>query len=532
MVPADHRAVSEVVGAVIIFAFLVISFSIYQGIVIPQQNRASEFQHNQNAQESIQDLRNAIRQTAATASEQSVSITLGATYPQRVVGINPGASAGSIQTEELGTITLRNITATEPETADYFGSNTTTLGAFESQRLVFRPVYTHYTERPVTSYENTLVVNHFPNGANLTITDQTVVRGSTITLIALDGNVSRAQQETVTIDTRAVSTEMNTVPVESADGPLNVTIDTRMSAADWDALLEGEEHVQAVRQTGPTQVSILLEEGEVYNLRMAKVGVGSGVTDEGPKYIVDVEGNDTSVIEDGKQKLVIEVRDRFNNPVDNVTVTASITTSAGSGDSVHPLNQSTGANGRASFTYTAPEDVSDSQDAVIEMAFDGDGTPNETVAFNVRVLDASGGGGDDGGTGSINPSESVVYINSTITGPGDNTVTVFFNNTNDTSVEFTQVRFQFYSVSSEGTGRGGPPQSMDFAGDTVKYLDRYTDVSETISPGIDSIELEFFEGENETTDTFDVRRNDFFILTIRTDAGNTITYFMGVSRSS
>lgn len=530
MVSADDRAVSEVVGAVLIFAFLVISFSVYQGVVIPQQNRAVEFQHNQNAQQSLQDLRNAIRQTAATASEQSVSITLGATYPQRIVGQNPGVSAGSIQTEALGPITIQNVTAKHAEEADYFGENTTSLGPFASKRLVFQPVYTHYTERPVTSYENTLAVNQFPNGANLTITDQAVVRGDTITLIALDGNVSQARQETVTIDTRAVSTDMNTVTVENTSGPLNITLHTRLTADDWDSLLEGEERVEAVRQTGPGQVSIVLQ-GGTYNLRMAKVGVGSGVTKEEPKYIVDVEGNDTSIIEDGSQKLVVEVRDRFNNPVSNVSVTASITTSAGSGDSVSATDPSTGADGRASFTYQAPEDVDGTQEAVIELAFDGDGTANETVRFNVSVLDASGSGSGSGGTGSINPSRTLVYINSTITGPGDNTVTAHFNNTNDTSTEITNVRYQFYSVSSEGSGRGGPPVSVSFDGDIVNYLSQYTQVSVVMDPGIDSFELQFFEEEDGAGDVFDVRRNDFIIFTIQTDDGNTITYFLGISIS-
>jgi len=88
------RGVSEVVGFILVFGMLVIAFTVYQGIVVPDQNRQVEFQHNQQVQRQLQDLRNAIVTTAATGSGQAVSVTLGATYPRRTIAQNLGVSGG------------------------------------------------------------------------------------------------------------------------------------------------------------------------------------------------------------------------------------------------------------------------------------------------------------------------------------------------------------------------------------------------------------------------------------------------------
>jgi hypothetical protein len=118
MPAAGQRAVSEVVGTVLLFGFLVIAFSVYQGIVIPEQNQTAEFEHNLAVQKSVQELRNAVRRTASLGAEESVTLTLSASYPNRFLAVNPGGSVGVLQTESLGSITLRNATALDPEVAE------------------------------------------------------------------------------------------------------------------------------------------------------------------------------------------------------------------------------------------------------------------------------------------------------------------------------------------------------------------------------------------------------------------------------
>lgn len=475
------RAVSEVIGAVLIFGLLVTTFTIYQGIIIPEQNRTVEFEHNLAVQGVMQDLRNAIRHTAMAATEESISIQLAASYPQRFIAINPGGSAGNIRSESLGTITVKNVTAADRETADYFGNTTTTLGPFDSKAIVYTPVYYRYRKAPTTSYENTLTVNHFPGGANLTLTQQSMIDGRKITLVAIDGNLSHNGRETETIDTDAISTSSRAIAVKNESGPLNITINTRLSATNWTNILEDEldgagsddQFVTEVKKTGPNQVSILLEQGVTYELRLAKVGVGTGATATGPKYIITQRGHNTSVIQNGSRKLMVEVRDRFNNPVSNVTVNATITQRANADDpheEVAPANDTTGADGQATFLYSAPEKSEGDQTAKVTVEFDGDGTANESAVFEMDVIspdDDTLGGSSDPAT-QAGDASGLIQLQDTFPPASDSEpyefVTFQIENTANESVNISGMRVAYATQSdNSGTVEDGPDEVIDIA---------------------------------------------------------------------
>jgi hypothetical protein len=522
MIDSTERGISEVMGTVLIFGFVVILFSIYQGVVVPQQNQAIEFEHNVDAQGSVQDLRNAIRRTASVGADESVSLKLSASYPPRFIAINPGGSAGSVRTESLGSITLRNISADDAGVAKYFGSNTTTLGPFESKRIVFRPVYFQYRQAPATSYENTLVFNQFPGGQNLSITNQAMIDDRDITLVVLAGNLSGSGTDTRTVDTKAISTASSAVAVTNQSGTLNLTITTRLSATEWTDLLENEltsagGHVEDVRQTGPNQVSILLEGDVTYELKIAKVGVGADTPSAGPKYIVDEEGDGTNVPENATQKLVVEVRDRFNNPVSNVVVNATITRAANPGDStedISPANATTGATGRATFIYSAPKSVSEDEGAKIEVEFDGDGTVNETVTFEVKVLntqtDVLGGSSDP--ASQAGDASGLIRLEDTFpvsgTEPYDHVV-FQVNNTANESVNVTGFSLSYATQSDQsGTVEDGPDAALSL---TVGGQSRSFTAVEGQSPV-------FFENDpvtlagNKTLSDIEIRLDDTYVL--------------------
>lgn len=399
------RGVSEVVGFILVFGMLVATFTVYQGIVVPDQNRQVEFQHNQDVQGQLQELRNAVLATTATGSGQAVSITLGATYPQRTIAMNLGVSGGAISTHSTGSpgIRIDNVEASNGETRDYVNSAANgPLGPFETKSIQYTPVYSFYSGAPETVYENSIAYNQFDN-TNLTLTDQTLVDGRRITLVAVNGSLSKAQRDTVSVSTEAISTSSNRIAVKNTSGQqVTITLPTRLSASQWAEILEEEMgpggYVDQVDPVpGEDAVELVMRQDETYELRMAKVGVGDLTSDEDPKYVTDIEGDDVSVPEDGTQKLVVEVRDRFNNPVSNVGVDATITQSAGGDEALSPSSDTTDSDGRATFIYSAPSDVSTAQDVDVDVSFDGDGTANETVAFDLRVLDSDGSGGGGGG---------------------------------------------------------------------------------------------------------------------------------------
>ena len=532
------RAASEVVGAVIVFSFLVIAFSVYQGVVIPDQNRAVEIAHNQAVQESMQDLRNAVRGTASTGAEAAVSVRLGADYPRRTVGINPGVSGGSLQTVPLGGLRVENVTATDPEVRDHIGGPTTVLGPFETKAVVYRPVYSHYAQAPLTSYENSLAVNRFPGGVNLTLTDQSLVDGRVLTLVVLNGSLSHATQEAVTVDTEAISTSRTTVTVTNDTGPLTLVVPTQLSAADWRELLADEldepgttgRYVTSVSSAGPGAVAVALRSGVRYELRLALVGVGSPTTSTDASYLAVASGDGASVVEGATHRLVAEARDRFNNPVDNVTVSADVVAGPGT---VEDSPVVTGPDGRATFVYRAPDDVNADQAVTVNATFGG-GTPaNRTASFDLTVVDS--GGGSTGGT--INPGENgtVLLASSTIgdagcgTGnPPDCNVTVRLNNTAGTPVTIESVRYNFYGVDKISTSSRQPPDYLDFDGTALTLRGPYTATDEPLAPGLNELSLRFYENAAHTNG-FDVVEGDFFIVSVQFDDGRSATYFVAPS---
>lgn len=136
------------------------------------------------------------------------------------------------------------------------------------------------------------------------------------------------------MNTQPISVSSTRVPVSSnGSGPITITAPFRLSTSQWEEIL-GEEydppgnpntggHVSAVRNTGPNTVQFVLEDGVGYELRLASIGVGDGTGGTSPNYITAVSGDGSNVQIDGRQQLVVEVRDEYNNPVSGAVVNVS-----------------------------------------------------------------------------------------------------------------------------------------------------------------------------------------------------------------
>ena len=398
----DDRAVTVQVGAVLLFAILVVAMSLYQSTVVPNQNQGAEFDHERTVQGQMTDLRNAVLRTGATGASQPVSVTLGTRYPQRVFFVNPPPATGELRTTPTRPFAVENVTALAPETADYWNSTRTNL-SFSTRRLVYEPNYREYDDAPVTVYENTVEYRRY-DAASVPATDQSLVQGRRITLVALDGSISRSQSGTVGVDPHAISpstTTTRTVSVrQNATGrPVTVRVPTDLSEATWKDLLAD----QSVSEGGYVDVANVSVDGGVltltldsvrggepvaYDLRMAKVGVGTTVADASAAYVTDVQGRTKRVAPGGTTTLVAEVRDEFNNPVSGVRVNVSDV----SPTRMDETQRTTGEDGRVAFAYRAPDDATTE---TVTLEIDDGSVAHERVEYAVETT-ASGNG--TGGT--------------------------------------------------------------------------------------------------------------------------------------
>lgn len=326
------RGISELAGAVLVFAAIIITLSLYQATVVPIQNERVEFDHNVRVQGDMQELRQAILNIPNTGGSEAVILELGVRYPARALLINPAPATGTLTTDGVSTtapnLSISNAVATG-EVGDFWNG---TARNYSTGAVVYRPNYNEYTDAPTTYYENSVLYNRF-NETVIPLTSQTIVDGRRITLTAIGGSVSRDAIGEASIDVQAISPERRTVTVTDSGANLTVSIPTRLSLATWEDLLADEfvengsdGHItrlsmSRVADSEFDRLTIEFEPGVTYELRLAKVTIGDETEAADIGYVSIASGNLTTITTAEQGRLVAEVRNRFNNPMSGVEVT-------------------------------------------------------------------------------------------------------------------------------------------------------------------------------------------------------------------
>ena len=459
----DDRAVAVQIGAVILLGFIVVSLSLYQATVVPNENQQVEFQHNQRVQSDMLEVRNAILGTAATGSAAPATVELGTRYPARVVAVNPAPPSGTLSTSSLGQISVRNATADDadtttedyPETADFWNGTTHN---YTTKSLEYRPSYANYDNAPTTVYENGLVYNRF-RGGNVTRSGQPVVTGTRISLVALSGNLSQGGASSLLVDPQPVSVSTRTISVtnDAAGENVSVVVPSELSANEWRNLLNetGDYDPAADSSNGAyvyrvadrtAGVELYFEAGATYQLKLSKVGVGQGVGDTDPAYLTSAEDLIEDPFVDRTYPFVVEVRDRYNNPVSK-RVNASVDPGTVLEPGRYRYQYSASSVGRdwVNVTY-----VQGSGESVYQTGSqDFNGELRENVQYDVNV---QAGGGGSGNNGNTQAGQVSAVDGST---PDSESKELIFDvrNTGTTAVTITD-----FSISTPGNQNSGVDQ--------------------------------------------------------------------------
>ncbi|WP_188976118.1 hypothetical protein [Halocalculus aciditolerans] len=519
----DTRGVTVQVGAILLFAVLVVLLSIYQAQVVPTQNEGTEFQHSQAVQSDMVELRNNLLKTAASGNSYPTAVDLGARYQPRIFFVNPPPVTGQLRTGAAGNVTITGATATESDAADYWNGNERN---FTTKPLVYRASYT-YIDSPDVRYSNSLVYrNYTQQNAQIVDADPSIVDGNRLTFVTLTGNYSQSGVRTSTLDFQTKSTAMKSTQV-TADSEMTIRLPSSLSADRWESLLgddydpdgadgatdDADGHVVDVTEDG-SRIALTLEPG-TYTLQMANVGVGTGADDPRPWYVVKQSGNGSTVAEDGTQTLVAEVRDKYNNPYSGQTVHAEIVTAKGSGESVTPTDES-GVDGDASFTYNAPDSITGQEKKVnVSVWFGSDtlsGEPRQKAFYDLTVRKGGTSGGDGGGGGSTSASQ-IDYNYDASPYNGESGIQFSITNTGNDSVEVTDVMVNSSAADTIYESSGGNNHEIMVgsgyydSGDQAKGRDAYRLETKaplirpaTVAPGADSsVKLYYFyDGGRET----------------------------------
>jgi hypothetical protein len=418
----DGRAQSLQIGAILLFAILIVAFSLYQAFMVPTQNSHVEFKHNQQVQDQLLDLRGAVVSVPSTNSIRSVAVSLGVQYPGRGLGVNPPSPSGSLRThgtsDALVNVSIENATASGA-IGDFWNG---TARDYSTGSLVYRPNYNEFRRAPTTTYQHSILVNDYRAGSRVTST-QTLIDGRRIRLVVLNGTLRQTARDSVTVDVSPLSASETTVAVTNeSDGNVTISVPTTLSETDWNQLLEAELTsnggyvrdltVEPHPVAGYDRAEIELAANVTYQLQLARAGVGTSrdVSTSGT-YLVPLAGNGSIVPEGETQRFRISVRDRLNNPVSGEVVEAATTRA----DSTVTSPVRSDDRGRVELVYTAPSNVdggpkTDRINVSIETTPDGsdfDATTADNVSLDVTIANADGSGTSGGGTAAVAAWENV-----------------------------------------------------------------------------------------------------------------------------
>lgn len=548
------RAVSELLGAILLFGLLVAVMVLLQANAVPSQNERIEFDHNQRVQADVLELSSAAEDVAATGRDRSSVLELSPEYPNRFLLLNPGRAQGRVTTSEAD-FTVGNAVAAG-ETADYWNGD---AREFDSRAFEYVPSYNVYRNAPDTVLAHGTVTDRFADGTVTDIGGSSLVDGRRISLVALDGQRSEARSGALSVELVPLSTETETVTVtDDGSDPVVLRLQTDLDAAEWREILESELEanggfVTDVRDGSDGTVEVVFAEDETYQLRLAKVGVGSGVTDPDPAYLT-ARGDTTPTLEPGEEReLTVQVRDGFNAPEPGVEVTFDASEGTLSGTTVV-----TDEDGEATVTYTAG-----SADGTVTATVDG-GTGGaddpRSVVYDVTVDSGDGDTGQGSEPGDLNPGgEDALQLRSaSLVGCGirdsnnrvidqydeDCRITATFENTGRERV-VDEVRVSVYTASQAYTiGKdGGPgcstgqpcprerPNEWQFsttpAFDTDSYIgigDGYVDIADLpVGPDDEPTYNFAFTLDDER---FNAMEGDIFVLTVRFSDGTISSYIV------
>lgn len=252
----DNRAVSTVIGVVVLFGFLILALSLYQVEVVPQQNAETEFQHSGEVRNDLVELRAGILQAGSIDQPQYQTVQLGTSYSTRTFSINPPAPAGTIRTSEPYPITISN------------GGDTITI---PTRFIEYRPGYNEL-DRSSTWYDaSVLYLDARDEGGGVAVVeDQALVDGREVQITALQREFRRSGTGQVTLELRPNKNVTDDIP----EGDLTVTVPTRLSSGEyWDAADIPTEVYGGVSAPNDDGVHNLTLETTASNLTVDTVGV-------------------------------------------------------------------------------------------------------------------------------------------------------------------------------------------------------------------------------------------------------------------
>ncbi len=260
VLPKSNRAQASLVGAILLFGFLVLSLTIYQANVVPNQNAEIEYNHYNDVRSDMTSLYSEITTLSRSSDngQMLVPINTGVRYPSRILAINPPPVAGSVQSSSIGTI---HINGSSTVSDDICGSPNTSGIRYETAY--------HELNQPSVVYESGILYAETDDDDHVVLNNRTLIDNSskTINIFRIAGTFrSQSSVSSIPVELTGTKTYGQTdIQVE------NITIPSDLSTSKWNSTI-----LPAGITATPNGSSVDLSgfQGNNYTVQCFSVGVG------------------------------------------------------------------------------------------------------------------------------------------------------------------------------------------------------------------------------------------------------------------
>jgi FlaG/FlaF family flagellin (archaellin) len=240
----DEKAVSTIIGTLLMFAIFVGIYGAYQSTAVPIWNKGVEYDHLDVVYSDMMSLKSDIEDVALLKSPKSSDIHLGVQYPERMIFMNPSEGAAGMLTVESG------VEIVVEYSIDVAGTLTSHPKTFNSSRITYESYGT--INSPKLVYEHGILIRDFRTSNN-TADDQSLIVGNNIYIPLVNASASsvKSSLDVESLDIYPYTQTGTRTVIES----VNITMDTEYPAI-WKELLAG-------LNTSHLNVSVSLEDNKI-----------------------------------------------------------------------------------------------------------------------------------------------------------------------------------------------------------------------------------------------------------------------------
>jgi hypothetical protein len=244
-----------------LFFFLVLALTSYQTAVVPNQNADVEAQHYTDVQGDLESVRSALINAGESGEKRAAVVSLGTTYPGRIVALNSAPPSGSFSTTEVGD---GQYESTDVDLEKVCGL--ATADSVDTKALDYSRGYDYFDGRNFDHRIESTFLYQATDSEPLPRVNQTIVGERTVTLYPVQGDVSEQGIPATTVEFTG-----NATGGERMSPDFTITLPSRVEASVWDDRIDHSD--VTVSNGGLDEVDLRFEESDDWTVLCKPVGV-------------------------------------------------------------------------------------------------------------------------------------------------------------------------------------------------------------------------------------------------------------------